>query len=222
MFTITAILVSEDALAKRHFWDIPPDNFSELALLVWLGEFGYLFGSCMVRISILLFYRRLVAGTFSKRWKIAVFVAIGFTVAWTLAFILALFLNCTPFEAYWKAFDPTYQKDFNCADTSVINALSGAFAIPGDLYAVGLPWAMTWKLQMPRRQKIALNAVFSLGLVVVAACGVRTYYTIRKSCIHSRSIDKRSFLSQRSLSKPTSVPPSSMFLYGRKWSYSSR
>lgn len=180
MFTVTAIMVSEDALAKRHFWDIYPHLYSRLAQLVWLGEFGYLLGSCMVRISVLLFYRRLVAGTYSKRWKIAVIGAIAFTSAWSLAFILALFLNCTPFEAYWMAFDPTYQRDFHCVDTSVINALSGAFAIPSDLYAVVLPWAMTWKLQMSRRQKIALNGVFSLGLVVVAACGVRTYFTIRK------------------------------------------
>jgi uncharacterized protein (UPF0333 family) len=34
---------------------------------------------------------------------------------------------------------------------------------------------------VPKRQKIALNFVFSLGLVVVAASGVRTYYLFSKS-----------------------------------------
>lgn len=183
MFTIVAVMVAQDADADRHFWDIPVTKFENVALFVWLGEFSYLVCSCLVRISVLLVYRRLVLGTHSKVWFWAILGAIVFTAAWSLAFILALFLNCSPFEAYWKAFSPTYKQDFSCTDTSVVNALSGVFAITGDLYAVALPFALTWNMQMPWRRKAALNAIFSLGLVVVAASSVRTYYTIQVATV---------------------------------------
>lgn len=39
--------------------------------------------------------------------------------------------------------------------------------------------AMLWRLEATKRQKMALNAVFSLGLLVVAAGIVRTYYLER-------------------------------------------
>lgn len=152
-----------------------------MTLIVWLGEFSYLLCSCLCRISVLLFYRRLTDGLRSRKWKMLVLGAITFTACWTLAFIIALFLNCRPFEAYWKAFDFTWHKEFTCTDTSVINALSGVFAVGSDLYAVLLPYCITWKLQMPRRQKLALHGIFSIGLVVVAASAVRTYYTVQVS-----------------------------------------
>lgn len=152
-----------------------------MTLIVWLGEFSYLLCSCLCRISVLLFYRRLTDGLKSKKWNILVHGAIGFIACWTLAFIIALCLNCRPTEAYWKAFDFTWQKNYTCTDTSVINALSGALAVASDLYAVVLPFCITWNLQMPRRQKWALRGIFSIGLVVVAASAVRTYYTIQVS-----------------------------------------
>jgi hypothetical protein len=66
MFTITGYLVSERTLAKRHMWDIPPKRYEEMALLVWLGEFSYLISGCCCKISVLLSYRHLTAGTYNR------------------------------------------------------------------------------------------------------------------------------------------------------------
>lgn len=49
-------------------------------------------------------------------------------------------------------------------------------SVASDLYSVLLPCIMLYKFDAPRRQKIALNVIFSLGLLVVAAGSVRTYY----------------------------------------------
>jgi hypothetical protein len=37
---------------------------------------------------------------------------------------------------------------------------------------------MIWPLEMPRRQKLALNMVFSFGIVVVAAAALRTKHAV--------------------------------------------
>lgn len=70
------------------------------------------------------------------------------------------------------SFDLTYTKQYTCVDTTVINLLAGIMAAVSDLYAVALPCIMMRNLQIPRMQKLALNGIFSLGLLVVAASGV--------------------------------------------------
>ncbi|KAK3697673.1 hypothetical protein LTR37_017322 [Vermiconidia calcicola] len=95
-----------------------------------------------------------------------------------MAFVLALIFNCSPTDAYWKAFNSVYMptKDYTCTDTTVLNLLAGMFAALSDLYSVLLPCLMTRNFDLPWKQRIALNVVFSLGLIVVGASVVRTYF----------------------------------------------
>lgn len=90
--------------------------------------------------------------------------------------MLALLFNCSPTQAYWKSYSLSYSTKYHCADTTVLNPLSGALSILSDLYSVLLPMGIMAGLNTTTRQKWALNAVFSLGLLVVAAGIARTYY----------------------------------------------
>jgi hypothetical protein len=178
MFTAVTIVYVTWAQGDRHIWDISPGKREPLALCLWLAEFAFLVCGGFTKVSVLLFYRRLVDGTYSKLWRWLVLFAIGFTVAYTIAFCVMLLINCTPTEAYWKAFDPVYAttQQYTCLDTKIINTLAGVFAAASDLYAVALPCIITWHFSVRKAQKIALNIIFCLGLLVVAASGVRTYY----------------------------------------------
>lgn len=182
MFTAVTIIYVYWAQGDRHIWDIQIDKTENLALCLWLAEFSFLVCGGLTKISVLLFYRRLVDGTYSRRWKWLVIFAIAFTAAYTTAFCIMLLVNCTPTEAYWRAFDPKYAltQDYTCLDTRIINTLAGVFAAASDVYAVALPCIITWHFSVPRAQKIALNIIFSLGLLIVAASGVRTYYLMGK------------------------------------------
>ena len=150
--------------------------FEPIAKMTWLAEFAFLTCAASTKISVLLFYRRMVDGTYGRGWKWAVILAILFTAGYSLAFILVLIFNCSPTAAYWKGFDPSHTANYHCVNTTVINLLAGIFAIVSDLYAVALPCIMTRHFGLPRRQRLALKVVFSLGLIVVGASGVRTYY----------------------------------------------
>ncbi|KAI7150661.1 hypothetical protein KC324_g15497, partial [Hortaea werneckii] len=99
-----------------------------------------------------------------------------FTAAWTLSFMLCLVFNCNPTQAYWKAFDPTWHRQYSCVDTTFINLLAGIFAIASDIYSIALPCLVTRNFRIPSGQKLALNAIFLAGILVVAASIVRTYY----------------------------------------------
>lgn len=120
----------------------------------------------------------MVKGTFRRRWKWSVWAAIGITVTWTLAFCIMLIVTCNPTDASWKVYDPTYTEDWTCADTRKSSFVAGVLAVVSDCYSLILPWSMIWPLEMPKRQKLALNMVFSFGIVVVAAAALRTKHAV--------------------------------------------
>ena len=130
----------------------------------------------MLKISILLFYRRIVNGTFQLRWRLAVWLAIRFTVAYTIALALALCLSCQPIQAYWRILDLAWvrQHSFECHLSKAYNPLAGGLTIFSDLYSVLLPCLMCRNLSMPFWQKVALYGLFCTGFLVAAAAGVRT------------------------------------------------
>lgn len=166
MWTTLVIMCCLHYGTDRHTWDVPPDEFeNSLFLGAFLSEIAFLISTCCTKVSILLFYRRLTEGTYSKKWKWATIAAIIFTVVFCLAFLLVLCLQCRPTEAYWKSLSFTYTKDFECSNTKILNPISGALSVVSDFYSVLLPMAMTRHFDIDRRKKIALNAVFSLGKI---------------------------------------------------------
>lgn len=171
-----AILSAEKYGVDKHVWDVQLDLFEPLIRVGWIAEILFLISTCCTKVSVLLFYRRLVEGTYTKSWKYATIAAILFTIAYCVAFTIVLIFNCTPTDAYWRSYNPTYHEKFTCLDTTVANPLSGVLSVISDFYSVLLPCLMLRRFDAPRRQKIALNVIFCLSLTVVAAGSVRTYY----------------------------------------------
>lgn len=93
MFTAVAILSTVKYGTDRHTWDVPVPIFEHTALMAWLAEFSFLFSTCCTKISILLFYRRLVEGTYSRRWRWATIGGIIFLVIYCAAFLLVLIVS---------------------------------------------------------------------------------------------------------------------------------
>ncbi|PPJ54996.1 hypothetical protein CBER1_05626 [Cercospora berteroae] len=175
-FTALGITNSEVYLTSRHMWDIPMPTYENIALVTWIAELAFLICSCFTKVSVLMFYRRLVDHTVSKYWIWTVICAISFTISYSLAFVLVLIFNCSPTEAYWKAFSPSWTTQYTCVDTTIVNLLAGIMSIISDLYSVILPCLMTRHLLLPKVQKLGLFFVFSLGLLAVVASSVRTYW----------------------------------------------
>lgn len=175
-FTVCTLMSTERYGSGTHTWDVPFSDFVPLAFLAWLAEVLYLFSTGCTKCSVLFFYRRLTKGSYNKRWKYAIIMAIAITAAYSIGFIIVLITACSPTSAYWRIFNPFYQGKYKCYDTKISNILSGVLSVASDLWSVLLPCIMLYNFDAPRRQKIALNIIFCLGLLVVAAGSARTYY----------------------------------------------
>lgn len=97
----------------------------------------------------------------------ALWTAIGFTIAYGTTLLVAMFLFCRPLDAIWRSTEPGYDEPHTCFDGSQLTLVSGVLGTVSDVYAVALPCVMLryYNLDVTRRQKIALNMVFGLGLL---------------------------------------------------------
>lgn len=96
-----AIYANQNSLAGIHIWDSSFDTLRNEALNAWMGAFTFITGTCCLKVSVLMFYRRIQTGTCDMRMFYAIWAAIIFTVTYTLAMVLALIFNCQPTQAYW-------------------------------------------------------------------------------------------------------------------------
>lgn len=144
-----------------------------------ISEVMFLLSSSCTKISILLFYRRLVDRSYSKWIQWSIYIAIGFTMVYLLAISLFLATFCSPTASAWQSLDLNYSKAFRCADRAVVDPLVGVISAFSDIYAIALPELVVYRLKMPRKQKLVLYAIFGAGLLVVVAALLRIGFFVR-------------------------------------------
>lgn len=155
------------SLTRRTVKDIPTENMGALLKSNYATRLLYTIALGFVKFSILVFYTRLDHRKLT-RWSIYFLMAFVAALSVTTFFFLAFV--CVPPALFWDLAgqvaapekclsQPTQQMFFN---------LNGICNIVQDISMYLLPIPMLWNLQMPLRQKLALGALFSVGLVAVA------------------------------------------------------
>ena len=66
--------------------------------------------------------------------------------------------------------------EFTCIDEGISGVWLGGFNTLADLLITLLPIPVILRLQMPKRQRVGVVILLSLGLVVTIAGALRTYY----------------------------------------------
>jgi ABC-type amino acid transport system permease subunit len=155
------------ALTVDAVKDIPPENMAPLLKSNYATRLLYTIALGFVKTSILVFYMRLDHRKYT-RW--AIYFLLAFVAALSITTFFFLAFVCVPPSLFWDLTgqaaapekclsQPTQQMFFN---------LNGICNIIQDISIYMLPIPMLWNLQMPFRQKLALGALFSVGLVAVA------------------------------------------------------
>lgn len=131
----------------------------------------------LVKISILLFYRRLSSRAVSNTFKWTTWISIGFIAAYSIAFTLVPIFGCQPISAYWEQsniinkFNPNYK--YSCFDEAADVVAANTISTAQDLLTAILPTFIYWNLQIPFRQKLALFFIFAIAYGVVALGALR-------------------------------------------------
>jgi hypothetical protein len=178
--SILVIIGNTTYYSGYHVWDIPFGSAVGHRLNVWICQLCFMIALSCVKVSVLLFYRRLSVSC-TKTFLIATWVGIAYNVAFLCGFMLALVLACRPLQAYWLSFDLVWPQnnDYKCGSERVAQPLVCLLSVIGDFYSAILPMTLVSRLAMPKTQKRALYALFGLAFLVVVAGVIRAVYLYR-------------------------------------------
>lgn len=163
-----------------HIWDVDLTLFTIQRKLILSIEILFVVTTGLIKVSILLFFRRLGARGVSNAFRITTWVAIGLTIASSIAFFISPFVTCRPMSSYWKQSDViniALGVKFNCANEGAAVTAAGVVSTVQDVITALLPNWIYWKAQMPFRKKAELMAIFATAYGVAAFGALRTYGT---------------------------------------------
>ncbi|KAJ5025968.1 hypothetical protein J3E73DRAFT_412380 [Bipolaris maydis] len=175
----TIVIATEVYGFDRHIWDVTPNLYVPERKIVFAVYLLYVLAGGFIKISILLFYRRLDARCIPSTFRIATWINIAIIGIFITTFTIILFTACNPLAAFWYQFDVAHQLagyKYHCwvNEEADIMAASIISAVQ-DAIAAFLPTLLYWNLQIPKRQKIALGAVFASGYLVCIVCIARVF-----------------------------------------------
>jgi hypothetical protein len=135
-----------------------------------------------MKVSILLFYRRLSSRAVSNAFRWTTWITIGYIVAYTIVLTLVPIFGCRPVAAFWEQVDILKRLQgykFSCFDEGADLFAASIISATQDLLTAVLPTFIYWNLQISKRQKFALFSIFAIGYGVVALGGLRAYFSWR-------------------------------------------
>ncbi|KAF2737387.1 hypothetical protein EJ04DRAFT_561554 [Polyplosphaeria fusca] len=165
---------------NKHVWDVDPKWFIPQRKAVMAIECVFCIASGLIKISILLFYRRLSSRSISSGFRWATWITIGFIAAYSIAFTLVPLFACQPMSAFWDQLNIVKVAQgykFKCINEGADVFSAGVISTVQDLVTAMLPTFLYWNLQIPTRQKVALFGIFAIAYGVVGLGALRTYFS---------------------------------------------
>ena len=114
---------------------------------------------CIIKLSILLFYER-IFGIPKPMFRYVLLEMGGFVIAYSLAGILGINLQCIPLSDLWTT--PS-NSPLACISFGTLVTTTGVINIVTDITILSLPMPILWSLQVPKSRRWQLVTVFSLG-----------------------------------------------------------
>ncbi|KAG4435113.1 hypothetical protein IFR05_009400 [Cadophora sp. M221] len=144
----------------RHVWTIPKEETMPYLKTFYASILLYNFALAVVKVSILLQYRRIFTAPATQK---ACVVGLVVIVCWAITQIFLNAMICMPVASFW---DPTIQG--KCIPFLPIWYTYAVVNIITDFSIFILPLPALKSLQLPKKQKIILFVIFGLGFFICA------------------------------------------------------
>ncbi|KAL1858102.1 hypothetical protein Daus18300_010103 [Diaporthe australafricana] len=169
-FIVATILAVNHGLGS-HMDDVMlrgTDNLISYSQIVWLSSIFY--NACLgfIKTSVLALYTRLG----DRELRRLAYIMIGVVSCQAGANVIVCIFECSPVQA---AYDLTIT-DMKCININAFYLANAAVNISTDVLTYAIPLKMVSKLQMPRRQKVGLGIMMSLGFVACLSSIIRITY----------------------------------------------
>ncbi|KAL8627718.1 hypothetical protein Q9189_006585 [Teloschistes chrysophthalmus] len=135
-------------------------------------QFFWSFAFVFIKLSILLFYRRLFpTQNTSRTWRICHLLLCILSVILGIISTFGAAFQCTPVKYMWDLTIPGH-----CINFVAFARFTGVMNLVTDVGILSLPIPIVWSLKLERSKKIGVCALFLLGGFVCVTSIVRLYY----------------------------------------------
>ncbi|KAJ6010100.1 hypothetical protein N7522_005116 [Penicillium canescens] len=141
-------------------WALPREQRLRITLANWILQKFWPIAQVFVKISILIFLRRVVGVVdWVRRCATALII---FVVAWGITALIANTFQCWPVQYFWiKSIEGSCM-----SGQTTFYTIIGVFSVIEDVLILCLPLPVVWRLQMRLREKIELTVLFLIGCLV--------------------------------------------------------
>ncbi|EFE29865.1 integral membrane protein, putative [Trichophyton benhamiae CBS 112371] len=143
----------------RPSFDVPEDDLKIALELYFALQMLYRVTINMTKLSILLLYRK-IFDTERFRFKLICDVLFVYIMLYTVATFIVTIFQCDPIPKAWARDLPG-----TCVNLTAFWYANAALHTLTDVIILLLPMPVIKGLKLPRRQKLALNLVFALGIL---------------------------------------------------------
>ena len=136
------------------------DEYRHIQKSTLASSFLYPVMMSAVRISVLLFYRRLI-GAIHQNLQYCIKGLILLTIPYVITYEVLLGLMCTPPSSFWKPF----RRNTDCGDVYYYKLHISLYSVSliFDIIILLLPMKVIWELKLRVRQKIAVCVLIGFG-----------------------------------------------------------
>ncbi|KAL2193411.1 hypothetical protein P885DRAFT_45508 [Corynascus similis CBS 632.67] len=168
---VSYVIQVKHALGK-HVWDVDmPNGFIAMLRAWWFSLLLYIISLSLTKVSICLLYLKIFTFEWARRAAYLVLIIVIITSLWAVSIT---FTYCIPLQATW---DPTVKATFcHSQPTWWVNT---GITIATDVMIFVLPIPIVSPLKLPRRQKLVLLCVFTIGFFVCIVSFVRLFILIQ-------------------------------------------
>lgn len=156
MFLLNTYSFSAKYVPSHRFQDLPLTNVVQL---YYASQILYVLIQNLVKISILLLYLRIFP---TQSFRNATNAMLAWQVCHTLAFLVAVTLQCIPISAVW-----TLDPNAKCVNSTGMVYSGAVLSILEDLVIMALPVRELKRLNLSLRKRVALIFMFALGSLYV-------------------------------------------------------
>jgi hypothetical protein len=143
----------------KHVWTVEEEDLVPYFKAFYASIIIYNQGTNLVKISILVQYKRLFVG---DRMQCFCNVSLSFLSAWAVTLTFLLSLSCLPVQKNWYL-----DMDGYCVDKMPVWYTLAMVNIVTDIALLVAPMPVIRSLHLPPRQKLMLSLVFLLGVLCV-------------------------------------------------------
>ncbi|KAK8120284.1 hypothetical protein PG999_004404 [Apiospora kogelbergensis] len=172
IFTIICMLARFASRILLKTWDLD-DYFFVPIFLFFVDETLYLIALPLIKVAILCFYLRIFP---HQRFRVTVYVAIGFIVMSGSVFLALQIAQCIPLSLNWEGWKDLDTRQHKCLNVTLLTTIAGYFSIAQDGVVLFLPLPILLSMHMPLGQRLKACLIFSLGVFATAVSCIRILY----------------------------------------------